>query len=120
MTSLSYLELPAPNLSQTKAFYAAAFGWEWIDYGPTYAATRNSSLEVGLNGLAVPSPAHGAEEQNATGPFPLFSTDNLDDAYNAVADAGGAIITEPYGFPGGRRFHFQDPSGNILGVFQST
>ena len=24
-----------------------------------------------------------------------------------------------YGYPGGHRFHFADPSGNILGVYRS-
>jgi predicted enzyme related to lactoylglutathione lyase len=118
MTALSYLELPAPKLTETKKFYAAGFGWEWIDYGPTYAATSNSSLEVGLNGEALPSPTHPAGDHNAIGPFPLFSTDDLERTLTKVANAGGVIVSEPYDFPGGRRFHFQDPSGNILGVFQ--
>ncbi|MDZ7770175.1 MAG: hypothetical protein U5K38_14385, partial [Woeseiaceae bacterium] len=30
-------------------------------------------------------------------------------------DAGGRITREPFGFPGGRRFHFADPSGNEIG-----
>lgn len=30
---------------------------------------------------------------------------------------GGEIVNEPYEFPGGRRFHFLDPSGNELGVW---
>jgi predicted enzyme related to lactoylglutathione lyase len=35
----------------------------------------------------------------------------------AVAAAGGRITNGPYDFPGGRRFHFTDPSGNELGVW---
>ena len=31
--------------------------------------------------------------------------------------AGGTISVEPFGFPGGRRFHFKDPSGNELAVW---
>lgn len=118
MPTLSYLELPASELAASKAFYSAAFGWEWIDYGPTYAATSNSSLEVGLNGLAATGPTHVGGEENAIGPFLLFSTDDLGQALVSVTEAGGTIVTQPYAFPGGRRFHFQDPSGNILGVFQ--
>ena len=34
------------------------------------------------------------------------------------AEAFGWGFTEgPYAFPGGRRFHFADPSGNELGVW---
>jgi predicted enzyme related to lactoylglutathione lyase len=33
----------------------------------------------------------------------------------------GAVITKPiFSFPGGRRFHFTDPSGNELAVWSET
>ena len=35
----------------------------------------------------------------------------------AVKSAGGQVVNGPYAFPGGRRFHFTDPSGNELGVW---
>jgi predicted enzyme related to lactoylglutathione lyase len=35
----------------------------------------------------------------------------------AVEQAGGTVTEGPYEFPGGRRFHFTDPSGNELGVW---
>jgi predicted enzyme related to lactoylglutathione lyase len=31
--------------------------------------------------------------------------------------AGGVITQAPFEFPGGRRFHFRDPSGNELAVW---
>jgi predicted enzyme related to lactoylglutathione lyase len=34
-----------------------------------------------------------------------------------VRAAGGEILRPPYAFPGGRRFHFRDPSGNELAVW---
>ena len=34
-----------------------------------------------------------------------------------VKEAGGQITAVPFGFPGGRRFHFHDPSGNELAVW---
>ena len=34
-----------------------------------------------------------------------------------VKAAGGAIVKEIFSFPGGRRFHFHDPSGNQLAVW---
>jgi uncharacterized protein len=44
------------------------------------------------------------------------STD-LNRSVEAVKDAGGQVVTGPYEFPGGCRFHFTDPSGNELGVW---
>jgi hypothetical protein len=35
----------------------------------------------------------------------------------AVRAAGGSILQQPFAFPGGRRFHFLDPSGNELAVW---
>jgi predicted enzyme related to lactoylglutathione lyase len=35
-----------------------------------------------------------------------------------VEAAGGDIIRPIFSFPGGRRFHFRDPSGNELAVWQ--
>jgi len=36
-----------------------------------------------------------------------------------VRQAGGTITKEAFGFPGGRRFHFRDPSGNELAAMQA-
>ena len=41
----------------------------------------------------------------------------LDETLDAVRKAGGKITKEPFRFPGGRRFHFADPSGNELAVW---
>jgi hypothetical protein len=32
----------------------------------------------------------------------------------------GRIVKEPFSFPGGRRFHFSDPSGNELAVWSEA
>ncbi len=40
------------------------------------------------------------------------------EAMAAKVTAAGGVITAPiFSFPGGRRFHFTDPSGNELGVW---
>ena len=59
---------------------------------------------------------------NATGdgraggnPLVLRYSDDLDATVEAVRAPGVTIATGPYEFPGGRRFHFTDPSGNELG-----
>jgi len=42
---IDYLEMPAGDVGALKAFYRDAFGWSFMDYGPTYAAFKE-----GLNG----------------------------------------------------------------------
>jgi predicted enzyme related to lactoylglutathione lyase len=120
---IDYIEMPAVDIITTKAFYTEAFGWDWVDYGPGYASHPGGhdgeSVEVALSVSATVAPAHPPGDENGLGPLVLFSTDDLAAAEDAVRRAGGTITSGPYGYPGGRRFHFVDPSGNVLGVYQS-
>ena len=111
--SIDYIEIPVDDLSAAKKFYAAAFGWEFNDYGPDYAGIRR---------LGVPGEQGGLNGQGAGargGPLVLLWSADLDATAGAVADSGGTVTEGPYHFPGGRRFHFTDPAGNELGVWGS-
>jgi len=46
-TKINYIELPARSLEATKRFFQQAFGWEFVDYGPEYAAIQNAGLDGG-------------------------------------------------------------------------
>jgi predicted enzyme related to lactoylglutathione lyase len=50
----------------------------------------------------------------------LLYSDDLDATVAAVKAAGGTVVKDPYEFPGGRRFHFTDPSGTELGVWSTA
>jgi len=41
----------------------------------------------------------------------------LEETEGKITQAGGKIVRKTYAFPGGRRFHFADPSGNELAVW---
>jgi predicted enzyme related to lactoylglutathione lyase len=47
-------------------------------------------------------------------------TDDADAALASVLAAGGRIEVELHEYPGGRRFTFADPSGNVLGVYEPS
>jgi len=47
-------------------------------------------------------------------------TDDLDKARRDIEAAGGVITVETFEFPGGRRFHFREPGGCELAVWQPT
>lgn len=115
---IDYIELPAVDLAATKTFYSEAFGWGWTDYGPGYSACEGGDVEIALSDQATVSPPHEAGAQSGVGPLVLMRTDDLEAAVTAVRAAGSSIVTETYDYPGGRRFHFVDPSGNILGVYE--
>ena len=105
--SINYVELTSNDLVATKEFYSIAFGWTFTDWGETYSAIDNAGLDGGFE-LGEPKPG--------TILVILYSED-LIRSLHAVQSAGGKIVTEPFNFPGGRRFHFSDPSGNELAVW---
>jgi predicted enzyme related to lactoylglutathione lyase len=110
---IDYLELAAKNAgdyAKTKAFYETAFGWTYQDYGPDYCATTSSSSGIG-------SGINGGSDQRTLQPLPVLFADNLEAAQAKVVEAGGIVTRAIFSFPGGRRFHFADPSGNELGVW---
>lgn len=107
--AIDYIEIPVTDLAAAKRFYAAAFGWEFNDYGPDYAGIRRGSGEAG--GLRP------AAEVSRGGPLVILYSEDLEASLAAVRAAGGEIVVEPFSFPGGRRFHFLDPSGNELAVW---
>lgn len=39
---INYIEIPSTDLEITKTFFASAFGWLFIDYGPEYVAIENA------------------------------------------------------------------------------
>ena len=110
--TVDYFELPVIDMAGAKAFYGAAFGWTYKDYGPEYAGVKGPAGEVA--GLYETSDAR------TRGPIVLLYSTNLEQSLAAVQSAGGTILREPFAFPGGRRFHFADPSGNELGVWSPT
>jgi len=106
---IDYVEITARDLERSKAFYGAAFGWEFRDYGPAYAGIVGKEREVG--GLAQGEPT------GTGGPLVILFSADLDATLAAVTEAGGSIVKPIFDFPGGRRFHFADPSGNELAVW---
>jgi uncharacterized protein len=110
---IDYVELTVTDLAEAQRFYAEAFGWEFTDYGPQYAGIRGAAGEVGGLRLDIEPPTAG-------GPLVLIFSADLDRTVAAVEAAGGRVTEGPYAFPGGRRFHFRDPSGNGLGVWSGA
>ncbi len=96
-------------MAGAKAFYAAAFGWSFKDWGDSYADIQGAGLAGGLRLVAV-TPTTGG------GPLLILYSEDLAASERAVT-AAGATITERHEFPGGKRFHFVDPSGCELAVW---
>ena len=110
MAVLNYLELPVDSVADAAQFYRKAFGWQFTDYGPDYAACEEGACQIGLNG--------GGDHRSAA-ILPVIEVTDLEAARDAVLAAGGALTREIFAFPGGRRFHFRDPGGLELAAYVS-
>ena len=108
---INYVEYPARDLSATKRFFKQAFGWTFVDYGPEYAAFAGQGLDGGFFRSELAARTH---EGSA---LIVFYSQNLEATLAKVIAAGGEIIKPIFSFPGGRRFHFAEPSGNEFAVW---
>jgi hypothetical protein len=108
---INYVELPAKDLAGTKAFFESVFGWSFTDYGPDYTAFENQGLDGGF----FQSDLASSTEKGAA--LIVFYSDQLEATLAKVEKAGGSILRPIYSFPGGRRFHFTEPSGNEFAVW---
>ena len=108
---LNYVEFPAADLNATKQFFEKAFGWSFQDYGPDYTAFSGQGLDGGFYRSQLSSIA-----SKGAALLVLLST-NLELSQSVVESAGGKISTAIFSFPGGRRFHFIEPSGNEFAVW---
>ena len=102
-----YLEFPATDLPATKRFYGEVFGWTFTDYGPDYSSFEDGRMAGGFT-TDNPGPARA--------PLAVIFNKDLEAARDRVVRGGGRIVKDIFGYPGGRRFHFADPSGNELAV----
>lgn len=107
--SINYIEFGCRNIPGIKAFYETAFGWAFTDYGPDYAAFNDGKLEGGFS--------HNAQHIPGGHPLVILYTTTLETTRENVKACGGTITEDIFSFPGGRRFHFADPDGNVLAVW---
>lgn len=105
---IDYIEFPVLDLRVAKAFYGDVFGWTFVDYGPDYASFNDGRLDGGLR---------KETQVERGGPLIVIYSIDLEGIKDKVESAGGTIVRDIFEFPGGRRFHFLDPSGNELAIW---
>lgn len=111
---IHYIELPARDIDAAKRFYGDAFGWTFESYGPDYLAFNDGNMDGGFFKADLSS-----DSSSGAALVVLFS-DTLEETKTKVEQHGGKIVQDIFSFPGGRRFHFQDPNGNELAVWTTT
>jgi predicted enzyme related to lactoylglutathione lyase len=108
---INYIELQSSDIPATKAFFTKAFNWSFEDYGPDYTAFSNQGLDGGFfKSALVSKPDQGAA-------LIVFYSEDLNSTQIKVETAGGKISRAIFDFPGGKRFHFIEPSDNEFAVW---
>jgi len=106
---IDVIEFPVDTddkLKTTKDFFTNVFGWNYTDWSNTYSDTTESGTSSGIN-----------SDQHQSMPLTVVYSENLEQTKEKVLQNGGKIIVDTYNFPGGKRFHFTEPSGNELAVW---
>jgi predicted enzyme related to lactoylglutathione lyase len=112
--SIDFIEFPARSsaeLAAAKAFFNSVLGWWYRDWGEHYSDTQDSAVGSGMN-------AHS--KHRPTQPLVVVYSADLELAQSKVLKAGGIVTKDILAFPGGRRFHFKDPAGNVLAVWSNN
>lgn len=103
---IDYIEFASPEMETTQDFFAAAFGWNFIDYGPDYRDIQKAGTGGGLYRAEAPA-----------APLIVLKSDDLEGALAKVRSAGAEITKEIFAFPGGQRFEFLAPGGIAMAVW---
>ncbi|MCF4099516.1 VOC family protein [Maritalea mediterranea] len=103
---IDYIEFQSDEYEKSKAFFEKAFGWSYVDYGPDYAEIRDAGVTGGL-----------ARANKVEPPLVILKTSDLEAALAQVERAGAEIVEPIFSFPGGRRFHFKEPGGNVMAIW---
>lgn len=105
---ITYIEFKGKDIEALKSFYSESFGWKFKDYGPDYASFSESGVFGGFE---------KSEDEIQNGALIVLYHENLEMIKTKIVENGGLISRDIFDFPGGRRFHFKDPSGNELAVW---
>lgn len=105
------IEFNVSDIARSRDFYGKAFGWSFTEYGPTYCEFTDGRLTGGLTTGGQIRPG---------GPLVILYADDLAATQTRLEHAGAKIVKPVFEFPGGRRFHFEDPDGYELAVWSAT
>ena len=103
-----FMEIGTDDHDATRTFFAEVFGWEWKGEG-TQGWFENGHGPIGLHGDDTPMIV------------PYFPVSDIDQAIQAVTDAGGSVMGDITREPGFGAFATcADPRGVRFGLHQRS
>ena len=121
-----HFEIQADDVERAKAFYGAAFGWEFQDYsamtGSTYWGITTGPAGVpGIDGGLLPRPAPVPPDGAGTNGYVVtMQVDDYDAVERRILDAGGRVALPKFALTGmAWQGYYLDPEGNTFGLHQA-
>jgi predicted enzyme related to lactoylglutathione lyase len=91
---VSYVELNSPDLASTTRFFETVFGWEPQPFAaPDYLVAPHGDAPGIDAGLL-------ASRDGTPRTVPILRVDSIAAVRDALEAAGGAVVVEPFTFPG--------------------
>ena len=121
MATMRYL---VHDVGASVSFYVDGFGFDVVqDYAPAMAIVRREDLTLWLAGptasAARPMPDGRTPEPGGWNRV-VIEVDDLDERIAALGSAGVVFRNEVVEGPGGRQILAEDPSGNVVELFEAA
>jgi catechol 2,3-dioxygenase-like lactoylglutathione lyase family enzyme len=121
MATMRYL---VHDVGASVSFYVDGFGFEVVqDYAPAMAIVRRDDLTLWLAGptasAARPMPDGRTPEPGGWNRV-VIEVEDLDERIAALGSAGVVFRNEVVEGPGGRQILAEDPSGNVVELFEAA
>ncbi|MFP3712609.1 VOC family protein [Puerhibacterium sp. TATVAM-FAB25] len=125
MGRVLHFEIQVDDTERAKAFYAAAFGWKFEDYGHIAGSTywgvvTGAEGEPGIDGGLLPrqGPAPTAAE-GANAYVCTVGVEDYDGAHARILQAGGRVVAPKTALTGmAWQGYYLDTEGNTFGIHQ--
>lgn len=106
---IDYVEIPVTDMAKAREFFSAMFGWKFQEWGADYMSFNDGHLAGGFRRAEEPPSAESV--------LLVFYSPDLERDVERVTELGATISADIFPFPGGRRFHFVDPTGNQYAIW---
>jgi predicted enzyme related to lactoylglutathione lyase len=109
---IDYVEIPVTDLSKARDFFSSLFDWSFQSWGDDYMSFNDGRLDGGFR--------RSAEPASSAGVLLIFFSTDLERDLARVQELGATISEPIFPFPGGRRFHFFDPTGTEYAIWSAV
>jgi predicted enzyme related to lactoylglutathione lyase len=109
---ICYIEIPAPDIACSAAFYQRAFGWSVRKRGDGSTAFDDAIGEISGSWVL------GRPPTDAPGLMVYIMVDSVAATLDLIVASGGEIVQPIGGDTPEITARFRDPAGNLIGLYQ--